>query len=86
VKALAREYPPEHQIADLLTPCSNVAAMVAAQALLVSCITKCRLTPGFFKLEEAIADEVLLTQLVEGENPWRSEHDVGRKDNLRPID
>jgi hypothetical protein len=31
---------------------------------------ECRLTPGFFKLEEAIADEVLLTQLVEGEHPW----------------
>jgi hypothetical protein len=44
------------------------------------------LTPGFFKLEEAIVDEVLLTQLVEGEYPWRSELDVGGKNNLRPID
>jgi hypothetical protein len=55
-----------------------MAAMVAMQALLVSCSTKCRLTPGFFKLEEAIADEVLLMQLVEGEHPWPSEFDVGR--------
>jgi hypothetical protein len=44
------------------------------------------LTPGFFKLEEAIVDEVLLTQLVKGEYPWRSELDVGGKNNLRPID
>jgi hypothetical protein len=56
-----REYSPEHQIADLQSPCSNMAAMVAAQALLVSCSTKCCLTPGFFKLEEKIVDEVLLT-------------------------
>jgi hypothetical protein len=61
LKALAREYPPEHQIADLQSPYSNMAAIVAMQALLVSCSMKCRLTPGFFKLEEAIADEVLLT-------------------------
>jgi hypothetical protein len=56
--------------------------MVAAQALLVSCSTKCRLTPGFFKLEEAIADEVLLTHLVEGEHPLQFELKVGREDSL----
>jgi hypothetical protein len=44
--------------------------MVAAQALLVSCSMKRCLTPGFFKLEEAIIDEVLLMQLIEGEYPW----------------
>jgi hypothetical protein len=86
VKALAREYPSKHQIADIQSPCSNVAAIVVMQALLVSCSMKCRLTPGFFKLEKAIANEVLLTQLVEGEHPWRSKLDVGRKDNLHPID
>jgi hypothetical protein len=86
MEALAREYPPEHQVADLQSPCSNMAATVAAQALSVSCSTKCCLTPGFFKLEEVIADEVLLTQLIEGEYPWQSEHDIGGKDNLRPID
>jgi hypothetical protein len=61
VEALTRQFPPEHQIADLQSPCSNVVAMVAAQALLVSCSMKCCLTPDFFKLEEAIVDEVLLT-------------------------
>jgi hypothetical protein len=86
VEALTREYPPEHQIADLQSPCSNVAAMVAVQALLVSCSMKCCLTSGFFKLEEMIVDEVLLTQLMEGEYPWRSEFDDGRKNSLRPID
>jgi hypothetical protein len=60
--------------------------MVAAQALLVSYSAKRCLTPGFFKLEEAIPDEVLLTQLVEGEYSWRSELDVGGKNSLRPID
>jgi hypothetical protein len=54
-----------------------MVAIVGAQALLVSCSTKCRLTRGFFKLEEAIADEVLLTQLIEGEHTWRSELDFG---------
>jgi hypothetical protein len=44
------------------------------------------LTSGFFKLEETIIDEVLLMQLVEGEHPWRSELDVGGKNNLHPID
>jgi hypothetical protein len=86
MKALVREYPPEHHVTDLQSPCSNMAAMVAAQALLVSYSTERRLTPGFFKLEEAIADEVLLTQLIEGEHPWRSELDIGLKDSLRPID
>jgi hypothetical protein len=55
------KYPPEHQIADLQSPYSNMAAIVATQAVLVSSSTKCCLIPGFFKLEEAIADEVLLT-------------------------
>jgi hypothetical protein len=59
--------------------------MVAAQALLVSCSMKRCLTPGFFKLEEAIPDEVVLTQLIEGEYSWRSEIDVGWKNSLRPI-
>jgi hypothetical protein len=86
VKALVREYPPEHQVADLQSPCSNMAAMVAEQALLVSCNMECCLTPGFFELEESIADEALLTKLIEGEYPWRSEFDVGRKDSLGPID
>jgi hypothetical protein len=86
VKALTREYPPEHQVADLQSPCSDMAAMIAAHALLVSCSTECRLTPGFFKMEEAVADEVLLMKLIEGEHPWRSELEVGRKDSLRPID
>jgi hypothetical protein len=44
------------------------------------------LTSGFFKLEEVIVDEVLLMQLVEGENPWRSELDIGAKNSLCPID
>jgi hypothetical protein len=86
VEALAREYPPEHQIADLQSPRSNVAAMIAAHALLVSCSVKRCLTPSLFKLEEAILDEVLLTQLIEGEHSWRSELDVGGKNRLRPID
>jgi hypothetical protein len=60
--------------------------MVVAQALLVSCSTKHYLTPGFFKLEEAIPDDVLLMQLVEGKNSWRSELDVGGKNSLCPID
>jgi hypothetical protein len=60
--------------------------MAAAHVLLVSSSMKCCLTSGFFKLEEAIPDEVLLTQLVEGEHPWRSELDVGGKNSLRPID
>jgi hypothetical protein len=80
------KYPPEHQITDLQSPCSNMASMVAVQALLVSCSKKRCLTAGFFKLEEAIIDEVLLTQLVEGEYPWRSELDVGGKNSLCPID
>jgi hypothetical protein len=44
------------------------------------------LTPGFFKLEEMMADEVLLTQLIEGEHPWRSKLDVHGKNILHPID
>jgi hypothetical protein len=44
------------------------------------------LTPSLFKLEEAIPDEVLLTQLVEGKHSWRSELDVGGKNSLRPMD
>jgi hypothetical protein len=84
VEALAREYPPKYQIINLQSPCSNMVAMVAAQALLVSCITMCCLTPGFFKLEETIVDEVLLTQLIEGEYPWRSELDIGGKDSSTP--
>jgi hypothetical protein len=31
---------------------------------------------SFFKLEEAILDEVLLMNLVEGEHPWRPGLDV----------
>jgi hypothetical protein len=47
---------------------------------------ECSLTLGIFKLEEAVADEVLLTKLIGGEHPWQSELDIGRKDNLYPID
>jgi hypothetical protein len=85
VEALTRENPPELQIADLQSPCSNVAAMVAAQDLLVSCSMKRCLTPGFFKLEEMITNEVLLMQLIEGEYPWRSKLDIGGKNSLCPI-
>jgi hypothetical protein len=63
-----------------------MAAMVGAKALLVPRSAKRSLAPSFFKLEEAILDEVLLMYLVEGEHPWRPELDVGGKDNLRPID
>jgi hypothetical protein len=45
---------------------------------------ECRLTPSFFEQEEAVADEVLLVKLIEGEHLWRSELDVGRKDSFRP--
>jgi hypothetical protein len=44
------------------------------------------LASGFFELEEAIFDEVLLTHLVEGKNSWRPELDIGGKNSLRPID
>jgi hypothetical protein len=64
VKALAREYPPKHHVLDLQGPRSNVAAVVAAQALLVSCGTKCCLAPGLFEQEEAVSDDVLLTKLI----------------------
>jgi hypothetical protein len=47
---------------------------------------ECRLTPSFFKQEEAVTDEVLLMKLIEGEHLWQSKLDVGRKDSLRPID
>jgi hypothetical protein len=45
-----------------------------------------RLAPSFFKLEEAILDEVHLMYLVEGEHSWRPELDVGGKDSLCPVD
>jgi hypothetical protein len=54
-----------------------MAAMVAAKSLLVPRSAKRCLAPSFFKLEEAILDEVLLMYLVEGEHPWRPELDVG---------
>jgi hypothetical protein len=38
-----------------------MAAMIVAQSLVVSRGAKRCLTPSFFKLEEAIPDEVLLT-------------------------
>jgi hypothetical protein len=44
------------------------------------------LTPGLFKQEEAVTEEVFLMKLIEGKHPWRSELDVGRKDCFRPID
>jgi hypothetical protein len=47
-----------------------MAAMVAAESLLVPRSTKRCLAPSFFKLEEAILDEDLLMYLVEGEHPW----------------
>jgi hypothetical protein len=70
VQALVREYPSEHQIAHLQSPCSNMAALVVAKSLLVPRSMKHCLAPSFFKLEEAIFDEVLLMNLVEGEHPW----------------
>jgi hypothetical protein len=44
------------------------------------------LAPGFFELEEAVLDEVLLANLVEAEHSWRPKLDVGGKDSLHPID
>jgi hypothetical protein len=44
------------------------------------------LAPGFFEQQEAVLDEVLLANFVEGEHPWRPKLDVGGKNNLRPID
>jgi hypothetical protein len=44
------------------------------------------LAPSFFELEEAVLDEVLLANLIEGEHSWRPELDVGGKNSLRPID
>jgi hypothetical protein len=35
------------------------------------------MAPSFFKLEEAILDEVLLIYLIEDEHPWRPELAVG---------
>jgi hypothetical protein len=47
-----------------------MAAMVVVKSLLVPHSAKRCLAPSFFKLEEAILDEVLLMYLVEGEHPW----------------
>jgi hypothetical protein len=47
---------------------------------------ECCLTPGLFEQEEAVADEILLTKLIEVEHPWRSKLDVGRKDSFCPVD
>jgi hypothetical protein len=44
------------------------------------------LTPGLFKQEESVPEEVFLTKLIEGKQPWRPKLDVGRKDCYRPID
>jgi hypothetical protein len=44
------------------------------------------LASSFFKLEEAILDEVLLMYLIEGEQSWQPELDVGGKDSLCPVD
>jgi hypothetical protein len=44
------------------------------------------LAPGFFELEEAVLDEVLLANLVEGKHSWRPKLDVSGKDSLCPID
>jgi hypothetical protein len=44
------------------------------------------LAPNFFEQEEAILDEVLLVNFVEGEHSWRPELDVSGKNSLRPID
>jgi hypothetical protein len=60
--------------------------MVAAQSLLVPCGAKHYLAPGFFELEEAILDEVLLMHLVEGKKSWRPKLDIGGKNSLHPID
>jgi hypothetical protein len=44
------------------------------------------LAPSFFEQEEAVLDEVLLVNFVEGEHPWRPELDIGGKNSLHPID
>jgi hypothetical protein len=44
------------------------------------------LAPSFFELEEAVLDEVLLANLVEGKHYWRPELDIGGKHSLSPID
>jgi hypothetical protein len=63
-----------------------VEAVVAAQALLIACRLECCLASGFFKQEEAVLEEIILARLVEGEDPWQSELDVGGKDRFCPID
>jgi hypothetical protein len=63
-----------------------MVAMVAAQALLVSHCSEHCLTPGLFKQDEAVLEEVFLTKLIEGKHPWRPELDVSRKDRFRSID
>jgi hypothetical protein len=60
-------------------------AMVAAWALLVSRSSKRCLTPGLFKQEEAVLEEVFLTKLIESKHLWRPELDVNRKDRFRSI-
>jgi hypothetical protein len=47
-----------------------VAAVVAVQTLLVSCSPKRYLTPGLFKQEEEVAEEVFLMKIIEGKHPW----------------
>jgi hypothetical protein len=47
-----------------------MAAVVAAHTLLVSRSPKRCLTPGLFKQEEAVAEEVFLMKLIEGKHPW----------------
>jgi hypothetical protein len=63
-----------------------MAAVIAAQTLLISGRLKRCLTLSLFKQEKAIAVEVFLMKLIEGKHPWRSELDVSGKDCLRPID
>jgi hypothetical protein len=60
--------------------------MVAAQSLLVSRGAERGLAPNFFELEEAVLNEVLLANFVEGEHSWQPELDIGGKNSLRRID
>jgi hypothetical protein len=47
-----------------------MAAMVAAQSLLVPRGTERGLALSFFELEETVLDEVLLANFIEGEHCW----------------
>jgi hypothetical protein len=44
------------------------------------------LAPSFFEQEEAVLDEVLLANFIEGEHSWRPKFDISVKNSLCPID